>query len=539
LVVLEQAFGGFSRNTESASQSREFRPIRAHPTCLDLRNLRLVDAGSACELSLAPSSSGTLLGESQHRGLVLDLSFLDGLLLRMHYADGGDEHRPSRWWAFDSYEIRGGFICPAQNATLRVYDPWQLWDRRRPVYEELFGLFEGWNVNFHPSDDAPWVGLKPTLTGDTRLKVVPEHKHNAIATWCARYGLLGLALHRITAVRLWPQWRDLQPHGVHQVQPHYVRVGAQWKVQYPDGYRKGAQAHEGSPVPRRHWDPRWSEPGVILEPVASAVLNDNDQALAAVFTNRPLSEWAHYFPRVPAHRERTYAYPDPLSVEFWEQYCEPLQEFLGAIMMLRRICEALLPRKDPRAKVPDEVVKERGRRLLNDLLRGTSPVLERDGGAFQRTVRFPSLLAVLAGMIFEDIAHVKRCATPECPRTVATGTGRIYCTESCRVSDTNRRFRRKEAERIACVLRLEGVPEPEHLAGQIADRLGSLRALGSDKPHARKTLERLVTGGLPPTLKPARVIAVLRRAADRPEPAAKKLLRRHRTTRKVTHRQQG
>src|ERR1700688_2300599 len=133
-----------------------------------------------------------------------------------------------RWWRWTRYEISNGYIRPAREARLQVYDPWKVWLETRSLaknsdqqklqeapYQALLALLD--ELRYRQPGDIP-LDFKPgdlnmmlaSLTADSEEKTLE---------WCARYGLLGVLPHRAVQVTLAPQRGS-------QIQ--YAKIGAGW-----------------------------------------------------------------------------------------------------------------------------------------------------------------------------------------------------------------------------------------------------------------------------------------------------------------------
>ena len=49
----------------------------------------------------------------------------------------------------------------------------------------------------------------------------------------------------------------------------------------------------------------------------------------------------HYFPQIPPSEKDTAQYPHPLTDDFWEQYCEPLEEFRWTVTEFQTMMDNL------------------------------------------------------------------------------------------------------------------------------------------------------------------------------------------------------
>src|SRR5207244_3802372 len=109
----------------------------------------------------------------------------------------------------------------------------------------------------------------------------------------------------------------------------------------------------------------------VTWPRPRALVADLD---GADITEAPLGRtWARFFPAVPPKRREIYSYPVPLTKSFWQQYAEPIEDFVEGALALHRAVRGLAASSD----------EERGRgraglaALLAPIAMGTA---EADGG---------------------------------------------------------------------------------------------------------------------------------------------------------------
>ena len=340
-----------------------------------------------------------------------------------------------KWLKFDRYELRSGCIAPVRGAKTRTYDPWKLRERPYQALAELVG-----------SHDAPHLpALQPELV-------------EAVIGWCNRYGLLGTLFHRVVAVTLWPRWRrlafdDRKDREVFVPEQHtHVHVPAGWRTQtirYSNCISKDS-SQLGAPVSKEKMPERARQSMAIMIDLPG-FSSPGDPVRV-----EPLeSMWARYFPDVPSGERTVYAYPDPLSQEFWEMYAEPVHEFVQAARLLTNALEVIRnpQRNNPVAAWFGLSQSPRSARnsalyQLSELASCTSPVLERkrDGSLHHRWVA-GSLLSSLALRAMEDLAakRLHRCGT--CGHLFLSEAHQVeYCTPKCRHTMQKRRFRSKHPD---------------------------------------------------------------------------------------------
>jgi hypothetical protein len=87
-----------------------------------------------------------------------------------------------KWWRFDRYEVKKGYIRPVKGSPLRSYDPWKEYraphgkEARKQPYHSLLELISTINI------------------GGELTQVEEDLKDLLIAEWCGRHGLLGVVV---------------------------------------------------------------------------------------------------------------------------------------------------------------------------------------------------------------------------------------------------------------------------------------------------------------------------------------------------------
>src|ERR1039457_6984167 len=129
-----------------------------------------------------------------------------------------------RWYRFDRYEIKGGYICPAPNAKLEPYEPWRNFrslsgkEAIKQPYEPLLHLAQEIDLDY----SAHWPG---------KLLRGGEEK---VVEWCSQYGLLGTLLHRVETIILPAEPRVLPfvkaPGQPRPVSTTFTRTNSGWGV---------------------------------------------------------------------------------------------------------------------------------------------------------------------------------------------------------------------------------------------------------------------------------------------------------------------
>ena len=320
------------------------------------------------------------------------------------------------WWRFDRYRVKDGYLRPVAGARIETYRPWAQYtgtkirgDEWRPPYADFVNLREDLAL---PRQDA----------------------EKQIATWCARYGLLGLGLHQFRTVTLAPRWRrspEMSPLLV-PAQEHYVHTSTGWVSKRlflrPERMESFLSAHpelEGALVPREVAPEAWARVGGLRQGLRSAELSVEPLQLT----------WSTFFPDVAREEAETFPYPAPLSEEFWRAYAEPWGDFVDGMQRLDEALWDLDHHKSGEVSRLDAERVEEGRGLLEALLApaGVTVVPETDGSFSQQWV-WGSLLNAFAMMALHDLTEsrrVRRCDT--CGRLfVSQHPLALYCSRVCR-----------------------------------------------------------------------------------------------------------
>ncbi len=325
-----------------------------------------------------------------------------------------------KWWRFSDYLIRDGLILPSPGATLESYDPWEGYaaaQRRGATAETPYQSL---------------VRLVAEVDFQVGGRLRPEGRA-AILAWCRQYGLLGLL----------PHYYDLLPAGVDLVDDRrfywsYVWDAGEW------------EKVTDSEMPWMYRSTEWA-------PLGNRVSVAKEEDLL------------RFFPRLPHAAGNELDLPEPLSHEFWEQYGEPVHQFMEEAYALNGALESL-------ATIPKNIGRETiwhdadGRRwidfsctdfvlgldTLNRLTSTVVPILKVVTVGAKATLAerwvFRSLLASLGMMAHQDLLSGDRmylcanCGTP----FPSTSPNASYCSLKCRNTAQKRRWReRKKAAKEA------------------------------------------------------------------------------------------
>jgi hypothetical protein len=328
-----------------------------------------------------------------------------------------------RWWRWTRYELRDGYLRPAPGARLRVYDPWKLWLKTRPVarrsdQEDHGGTpYRALLEMLHKLEYRKDSGKVPEFTPaqvDMLIGPLTADSEQTILDWCAKYGLLGILPHRVLQVVLPAQAG---------CQVRYDRIGIGWVA---------AEREARNPVSPI------LEPRAIVQPLRGVGL--------AV---EPLTKtWARFFPDVPVGERDTFAYPEPLADSFWESYAEPLQDFLSGARALRELLIAIRVQRTSGPQA-DHAALSGGLPIVVSALAapaGLGAELGKPGRIGLNWVG-NSLLASLTMMLLEDLSG-GRALQCQCGQLFVSHAYQArYCSRRCRWRFEQRESRKKRPKR--------------------------------------------------------------------------------------------
>ena len=338
-----------------------------------------------------------------------------------------------RWWKFERYTVRDGYICAAPKAKLREYDPWHDYSvgmekaqkksggrNAQPPYQSLLDLVNKW----YEQDPSATMYPTPKLESE-------------IAEWCSVNGLLGLLTHQASTVTLAARWRRDQRRQYQNKRlvpeaRRFTRTADGWELATVIWDNPGLSADEHKEpaeqiVPTNSLPTSYSVGTVLMR----RFVEDDE------LTRIPLAEgWGRYFPSVPQHQKSTFDYPVPMSAGFWRLYAERSRDFMRAAGQLALAARLVVEDRDS----PEF---ETGRLSLNNrLMTDVRPYLTQS-----RELSFssPSLLASLATMISLDVQQGRLFKCAVCKRlSVSTAWQAEYCSPRCRNTALKRRYRAKK-----------------------------------------------------------------------------------------------
>jgi hypothetical protein len=258
------------------------------------------------------------------------------------------------------------------------------------------------------------------------LALVDHLSVPTLVEWCQMHGLLGVLLHRAQTVTLEPQWKQTRGPGRGRPevsQNRYERSHSGWS---------GWRTRLSGPAERLQEELRPS--GVLLQGL---------RRFESMWEPQLSTTWGRFFPAVPREDRNAYAYPMPVSDEFWRLYGEPLDAFQDAAEALR---DAL---RDTDA-IGDGPRKKRGLQALNALVAPIGPSIVPEGGRFRQQWRCPSLLASFAMMALLDLTGQQRVRACEvCGNTFVSAAPRArYCSGRCRRTAEQRVYRGRRRTKV-------------------------------------------------------------------------------------------
>lgn len=324
-----------------------------------------------------------------------------------------------QWWKFDHYEIRDGYIEPSPNASLQRYDPWD------------------------PDLRRSGSVTKPDLSPYRRLvDLAARFDTRDVLEWVQQNGLLGLLLHRLRSVRFAPRWDRAALLPSNEIlfpvaeEWHWANTGwASWRPLTREWVLTKEPERRGEVVAEEDTSLR---PSVVLR----------DQGGVGWVSESLDVTWATFFPSVPVEQRIEYAYPPPISEEFWRLYAEPLSDFYAAAQRLRNALEDLAARGGKKlGTLEQEERVDRGKKVLNSLIAPISPavITPGEGGLLLRWVS-PALLSTLATIAAEEAAKapVRICARTDCANPfINQHRQTLYCSDTCKQTEAARRRPRR------------------------------------------------------------------------------------------------
>lgn len=343
------------------------------------------------------------------------------------------------WPKFSRYEISGGYIRPAPDATISRY---QL--RRDPNTKE----------------ERPYIGLARAIGAHGSL----SGSEHVILEWCRRFGLLGVLLQRVETVVFPPTPAiDLRTFRAQRASGKASDVTKKSSRSNVVTLQRTAQGWQQTSA---DMDARSVPPvGVVIHGVA-----DTHVRL------EPLTEtWSKFFPSIPTQDASPLRYPHPVSEEFWRTYEEPLETFIQAARHLTDALDSIARTKAPEGshwtireprneRAPLEIgvsgtdlkfartrrdAKRTDFAPLSDYhlaileLSGCTnairlyPDVNPESGHVSLQWRAPTLMSSLALMVLQDLGAGRTpqyCENPRCDNPLFTTSAyqSRYCSPKCK-----------------------------------------------------------------------------------------------------------
>lgn len=353
-----------------------------------------------------------------------------------------------RWWRYERYEVRDGFVRPAPGARGAPYDPWT----------DYLAARSGWGggggkAPYESLLELTWSFRLLPPRGGERARLAPESEV-AVATWCGEHGLLGLLPHQYEVAFLAPRWGEAAPGlasvagPVVPVRRSYTWEATGWQPDDEQWWRTKTPALEQEPkqvgqlVPEELWPEHWGRPTALGRSFGRGA-----------WGMLPLgSAWGRYFPNVPSPDRDTWTYPQPLSEAFWAAYAEPIDEFVEVAALFS---DTLLGLDDDLGQ-GEQALDFVGRqfaagRAFYSLVAGVHPALVSSDDGYVRAWRTKSLLSSFAMMVYLDLTNGKRVIRCEvCDKPFVSGAYQArYCSDRCRNTALKRAYRQRQKEAVS------------------------------------------------------------------------------------------
>jgi hypothetical protein len=348
-----------------------------------------------------------------------------------------------QWRKFTTYEVRGGFIRPAQGAILEDCDPWDEYEQCRVKSKAL---------------EAPYWSLIKLIDGislssDPGMKL-SEKNEIQIVEWCNKHGLLGLLLQNTLMAVQRARWEPNRfSDGQIPLVPTthtLIRINGGWTSEWDaveDGRVEVRLAKKNHVVADEYFPTVLQTPGVLEQALGSNRLR------WSTFSD----SWGLFFPDVPSNKRESFQYPTPLSDAFWHSYAEPVRGFWTAAAMFRDMVKSFAIGEPISSANPNLIKAFEAQQVLHALLGPVAPTLTLDeNGLFRPEWSCASLLASFSMMFYRDLTEFgKRIVScRRCKSIFVTSAWQaLYCSERCRSYVQTKRKRDKEKARKQAIRR--------------------------------------------------------------------------------------
>ncbi len=303
----------------------------------------------------------------------------------------------SRWWKFDQYSIKDGYIQPAPGASLVTFDPWTPpQGQTTPAYIQLVRL-----VRELPKDPF------------TQHSNGPDELRSGVLDWCHRNGLLGILPHEVSSARF-----------------------GSWMVQR--GSRGWSQSDS------------WWEPGPYFPPCGEVF----GESVTGEHLYEAEDYWKKFFPDRTDHFQLL-----PLSDEFWPAYAEPFEYFIQVARWFANAIDAVGAPDGSPVIEKEELKSKTGKVLrrevrldragaidrLNRLSSGVTPVVTLDNNDYDQSWRSPSMLGYLAMQALQNLLGGEKILL--CAHCSHTFSSSHHSVRFCSIACANRQRKREQRKR--------------------------------------------------------------------------------------------
>jgi hypothetical protein len=323
-----------------------------------------------------------------------------------------------RWAKFDRYEIRGGYIRPADGSATTFYDPW-----------DAFGTPEGKAALRQPYHSL----LKLARSLPASAEALTPDNVGAITDWCAAYGLPGVLQECVSSAVI----AENSVAG-----PRFVVIARE-----TGGWAAGSVRSETRTL-RSDLARIDAAPHGIVDEFSYAIARPLDEF---AFETEPLTKtWTRFFPdfTAPGPVEDKPPYPVPFTSWFWERYAEPLDDFLDAARIFRSAVDSLahFQKRKPRNE-QEQRTASTAEQWLWRLTSSVRPLLHLQRG---RGTNYAvgwvsdSLLSAYAMMAALDLSRSRQVECAKCLSLfISQARQGKYCSTSCRKAAQMHAYRKR------------------------------------------------------------------------------------------------